>query len=247
MLLSLLSDIHLDFSPDPLSYIEFFIPSSPRLDTVLMLAGDIGNPFSDIYRIFLHRLSLLYLKVFIISGNHEYHHPSPFHHIDSLISSITSSFSNVHFLQRSSLVFNRVRFLGCTLWSLSDPSLILNVSDYSHIPSMSSDLCIHMHTRDSDWLTSQLALENHLYDHTVVMTHHLPSYSLISPKYLNNPTNIFYASMSDHLVIKASIWLCGHSHTPTYLTIGSCRCYINPVGYIGQNTGFILDHKIYLS
>lgn len=109
---------------------------------------------------------------------------------------------------------------------------------------MTADRCTALHLRDVAWLEEQLQLTSPDYDSTVVMTHHLPSYSLVSSQYANSPLNVFYASNLDHLVIKANVWLCGHSHTPQSISIGSCRCYLNPVGYTHQQTGYDLNLMI---
>jgi len=72
----------------------------------------------------------------------------------------------------------------------------------------------------------------------VVITHHLPSYQLIADKYQKHPNINFYASNLEYLVEKADIWCCGHSHSLKYATIGNCQCYLNPVGYSHESTGF---------
>lgn len=67
-----MSDIHIELSKTPDKYINRFIPSQSS-DDVLILAGDIGNPTSKIYKLFLTEISKYYAKVFIIAGNHEYY------------------------------------------------------------------------------------------------------------------------------------------------------------------------------
>ena len=126
------------------------------------------------------------------------------------------------------------------------------MNDYNMIPNMNSDLCRELHNKDVEWLRSELdktstglksvglrlcspgtpggVLGEMEFDHTVVITHHMPSYKLVGNKYSGNPMNSFYASNLDELVKKADIWCCGHSHCARQIIIGfrpdtSVRCY----------------------
>jgi len=255
MQLCLLSDIHLELVTTGMKYMRKFIPSHPLPNTVLILAGDIGNPTAKLYKRFVIEIAKYYDKVFIVTGNHEYYQSARkiFDHssrhvvrgaqytmdlVDANIRDFVATLTNVHFLQRDSFIYNRVRFLGCTLWTISDPALTSQMNDYSMIPCMTSDKCTALHNRDVEWLDQQLAIKSNDYDATVVITHHLPSFSITSSMYVGNPLNVFYASNLDHLVVKANIWLCGHSHTAKRLCIGACRCFVNPVGYVGEHTNY---------
>lgn len=261
MHIRVLSDIHLELATKGMKYIYQFIPSKPVPNTVLVLAGDIGNPTTKLYKRFIIEIAKCYDKVFIVTGNHEYYQRSyrvydysekrlvrhtayTMDMVDQNIRDFVATLSNVYFLQRDSVIYNRVRFLGCTLWTLSDPLLTSCMNDYTNIPSMTADKCMALHNQNKQWLAMQLYSKSSDYDSTVVITHHLPSYSLVSSEFNGDPLNIFYASNLDELVTQANIWLCGHSHTTTALRIGNCRCYINPVGYQHQRTGYSIHLSI---
>lgn len=260
MKLRLLSDIHLELAKHATNYIKRFIPDRPSED-VLILAGDIGNPTSKIYKLFLTEMSNYYSKVFIVTGNHEYYQhyrrkyshetarlESGFRHsiddIDKMVTVITGSLPNVHFLQRSSVVYNRVRFIGCTLWTQSDPTLTKYMNDYEYIKDFTADTCDKLNSHDVKWLEENLVLNGDEYDRTVVVTHHLPSTKLIADKYKNHPLNGFFANNLDYYVEKADIWVCGHSHSAKFVTIGKCRCYLNPTGYTQEDSSYDINLKI---
>jgi predicted phosphohydrolase len=259
MRLRLLSDIHLESGKNSFKYKNRFILNDTS--DILLLAGDIGNPTFKHYKSFLSEISKYYAKVFVITGNHEYYqglkfnkgfpfpkYRYPMEDVDELVERITTSLPNVHFLQRKSMIYNRIRFLGCTLWSIVDSDkLYYDRSDYKMIPNMTAENSTNLCKRDSTWLQEQLQLNNSDYDHTVVMTHYLPSYKLISNKYTCNSLNSFYASNLDHVVEKADIWVCGHSHTANHVIIGQCRCYLNPVGYNVQISGYNSNLEIKIS
>jgi predicted phosphodiesterase len=231
---------------------------NPLIDDILILAGDIGNPNKSSYWTFLMTVSKYFKHVFVVTGNHEYYQKAKWttgprsswrglsmEEVDNIIYESSSLLSNVHFLNRTSFVYERVRFIGCTLWTQSDPNLCHHMNDYTMIPGMTSDRCNQLHERDRDWLKSQLELSDpSQYDETVVVTHHPPSFELINNRRVDTSLNCFYASHSDDLVQKADIWCCGHNHIPIQTQIGGCECYINPVGYSNQMTGWNPDLRI---
>jgi hypothetical protein len=57
-----------------------------------------------------------YEKVFIILGNHEFYH-SEYFCTKETVKSLFSKFENVEFMDKTSLLYNNIRFIGCTLWS----------------------------------------------------------------------------------------------------------------------------------
>ena len=75
----------------------------------------------------------------------------------------------------------------------------------------------------------------------MVVTHHLPSYSLIAPEYLtseNAHMNRYYASHLDDFISEADVWVCGHSHNFATTQIGPYRVYLNPVGYYREKSTY---------
>ena len=74
----------------------------------------------------------------------------------------------------------------------------------------------------------------------IVLTHHLPTYTLIHPKYEGHPLNYCFATNLEEM-IQSPIrgWLCGHSHTASEVEINAVKCALNPFGYPGEpNTGY---------
>lgn len=261
MFVRILSDVHLELCNNGLKLMRNLLPAKPLLDHSLILTGDIGNPTTKLYKQFITEMSKCYVKVFIVSGNHEYYQPAHkvYNHeqkrmgyqqginmenIDKIIREFTTTLPNVHFLQRDSVIFDRIRFLGCTLWTIPDPTATSSMNDYKMIPGMTVSKCNELYNENVQWLSQELSLKTEEFDSTIVITHHLPSYSLISSVYKGDPLNAFYASNLDHLVNQANIWVCGHSHTPKQLKIGECQCYINPVGYTSEQTGYNKDISI---
>ena len=260
MKLQLFSDIHLELSAKGCSLLKRLVPHTFQ-DSVLILAGDIGNPCSKLYKLFVTEMAAKYLQVFIVLGNHEYYQPLKrvydrklnkltgkfrlsMDTVETELQTFAATLPNVHVLQMGTFVYQRVRFLGCTLWSPGSAQLAGMMNDYSQIGGFSASISSELHTTHSAWLRVQLAMTSTEYDHTVIITHHLPSYALIDDRYKEESTNVFYASHLDDLVMQADVWVCGHAHVARQVTIGKCRCYLNPIGYATEITGWNKDLTI---
>lgn len=121
--------------------------------SVIVLAGDIGNPFQPIYRAFLDKCAKMFWHVFVIAGNHEFYA----HGSQKTMSEISVRLHKVcdaagcHYLDadpkttvildvpcevlNSVLSVNTkpVRFAGCTLWTASNSRAEMLMNDYSNI------------------------------------------------------------------------------------------------------------------
>ncbi len=226
----LLSDLHLEFGNKKPKYLSKI---STEVD-VLVLAGDVGS-FSNTenisdYKKHIGYCASLFKHVIVIAGNHEYY-GNTLPTVEGYIRNIILDFSNVHFLQRQSIVIDGVRFIGCTLWS--EPTIDKHlISDFTKIKYMSIPVYKQLYNTDLKYLTKELLqLPDPDVKTTVVITHHLPSYQLVHQRYIDDPANCFFASNVEHLMKNVDYWLCGHTHTGIYKEINGCKCYINPYGY----------------
>ena len=79
---------------------------------VLILCGDIGNPFSYNYRTFLEYISDKYKKIFIIAGNHEfYRNGRSISDTIEKIKQIVEAKPNISFLNNSCEFYNNYLFV----------------------------------------------------------------------------------------------------------------------------------------
>lgn len=223
----------------------------------LILAGDIGDPFSQMYKDFLTYLSSMFIHVFIISGNHEYYRTDAalakvgagggtdwLNAIDDQIREITTSLTNVTFLQNTSydIPNTDITVHGGTFWTNLHPheelTIAMFVMDYrGMIPGFTTHLGRTMHKAALNHLDAAIAVAIQNGRRLVVVSHHLPSYALIDQKYLARPEyaslNSAYASnipQANHKAIAA--WVAGHTHTP----VQKGHFYVSPIGYPGENT-----------
>jgi hypothetical protein len=248
MLLQYISDIHLEFhdkhNKGALQPDMFVKPVAPYL----VLAGDIGIPDLESYRVFLSWCSTKWSHVFLIAGNHEFYNvrcpvKTDMRTKKELIQRICEPLPNVHFLDCSSYYIPEanVRILGCTLWSdvpdcvyekaityMNDARQILHLKDVPFTPWIQSE----QHVREKQWLNQEIHKCELTNERCLVVTHYLPSFELIHEKYKGSPLNVCFASDCDDLFRPPVVaWICGHTHTGMKIPIHGIPCCINPYGY----------------
>src|SRR5579872_3193567 len=230
MKLQILSDLHLEHHRD---YGEMLIASLDlsRVDLVL-LAGDIVG-FGAHSLTALGKMRSLCAKaagtVLYIPGNHEYYGTSP-PFVDQNLLLLEREIENLQVL-RSGVIFEQEgrHFLGDTLWFPDDP---LNPV---YAPGLNDFALIQGFI---PWVYERYAacrafLDQELRQGDIVLTHHLPSLSLIAPQFAGSPLNRFFAADLTDLILerKPALWVCGHTHSSIDTSIGETRILCNPYGY----------------
>jgi hypothetical protein len=221
--LQYLSDLHLEKTGT--------FPRLPVRAPYLALLGDIGDPTSPTYRDFLEYCSDRFRQVFVLMGNHECYDRS-YVSATRAISDVCESRPNLIYLNRCLREVDGYLLLGATLWSEINPLTALHLRDFTRIHRSNGALITYedyrrWHYLDRSWLERVIPNCHHP---IIVLTHHLPSMSLIAKKYEAYPYNDAFATSLVHLIqdpVKA--WLCGHSH-------GRVERWINQV-YCGINAG----------
>lgn len=250
-----MSDLHLEFGKD-----FTFTPIDRQ--TVLVLAGDIElwaheQDYCDWLQTFAHKFK----AVIIIAGNHEFYHGG-----DVVTDPIemqerfSTEFYNVFFLEKETVIVDDVAFIGTTLWTdlkQQDPSVvwsaIANMSDFETIKYNGEPF-----QADTWYLENQLAtkfLEKALAEtkdmKQVVVTHHLPSYMGIHPRFQGSDLlNYAYAnSRLDNFIFESApeLWIHGHSHESMDWVLGDVtRIVANPRGYEGHELNENFDPQFYI-
>ena len=84
--------------------------------------------------------------------------------------------------------------------------------------------------------------------HKIVVTHHVPSFQLMSPEFHGSCLNgAFTVELADY--IKNSdieYWIYGHSHRNIARTIGTTHCICNQFGYAFHNEHLSYDRGKYI-
>jgi hypothetical protein len=193
--------------------------------------------------------------VFVVAGNHEFYRRTYQHNLQ-LCGEAVSQFPNVHFLHRGRVELPQygVTVLGATLWTdigtpyrqevakdvLSDYRYIAvekkGVGEERQVRPLEPSDTDRWHHEDATWLHREIQENASIGRPTIVITHHLPTYQLISAQYHQSPINFCFASDCRNLLrdpVRA--WICGHTHTAMNYTAETRRGHIllgvNPRGY----------------
>lgn len=248
--IQLISDIHLEMYNHGAPQFIQFVKKVPQAD-YLALLGDIGTPEDPLLGEFLQWCSQQWKFVFWIPGNHEYYNYSrgPFKDKKEKLldlRAVVAPYPNVLLLHRNTYTIGNVRILGCTLWSHIPPqderTALLYMADFRRIyvrgrNARPADFN-HWHEKDMLWLTKQLEIAHNEKKMVLVLTHHIPSFQLIHPKYREYPINSCFATNLEHLFHSPLHgWFCGHTHTSQDQVIDGVHCCLNPYGYPTEHTG----------
>jgi predicted phosphohydrolase len=233
------SDLHLEFiKPQDMDNFIRQIPSG--IDEICVLAGDIGNPFKSNYQIFMKFISVNFKKIFVIPGNHEYYQKrKTIQETNDFMKQYFEPFHNISFLNNDYEMYENHCFIGTTLWStITDPSHAIN--DMSAIPNFDYIQYNKLNRSCIDFL------ESIHHEKCILITHYIPSESLIDVKYKTKeylPYNQWYYCNMDHFIEKnkhsLTCWIYGHTHTPSSVWIHDIPFVCNPIGYPNENS--VLD------
>ena len=243
-----LSDLHLEFlAPNKIERLIRKIPSGID-NEICILAGDIGNPYHQSnYDTFMKFISKNFIKTFVIAGNHEYYNKTKtIKETNDFMENYFQQFHNIRFLNNNYEIYNNYCFIGTTLWSkITNP--VYEINDVYSIPNFDYIQYNRLNMLSVDFLED--ALQNN--ENCIVITHHMPSSSLIDIKYKTSkmqPYNQWFYCNMDEMVQshsdKIKCWIYGHTHTPSSVMINNIPFVCNPIGYPNENKKINFDTNI---
>jgi predicted phosphodiesterase len=256
MIIRYFSDLHLEFIKS--KNIEKIIKKiNPGLDQICVIAGDVGNPYTSNYDVFMNFINNNFLRSYVIAGNHEYYDDKSLDNPENLErnSSIKikkeymfnyfKKFENVRFLDNEVEEYRGYTFVGTTLWShIFNP--IYEINDVHFIPNFDYSKYNLLHRECISFLENALTM----YDNCIVITHHMPSNKLIHPKYkvgnMSKYNQWFYCDADYLITSKVKCWFYGHTHMPSETTINEVPLLCNPIGYPNENTNVNFNKEFML-
>jgi hypothetical protein len=254
----LMSDLHLEFT-------TVTPPEFSVVAPILILAGDIGRPDVPSLQTFLLAQCQRFEHIFYVAGNHCFYEGEYETRLQQL-RELDNLDPRIHFLQNKSyLLPNSVRILGTTLWSHVPPQTAskigLRLNDYRYISTVDEkkeggsqiktrpitvDDTNKWHDQQHAWLLQEIQKARENREHVVIITHHAPSRR---DTCLEEDEDLEDAFVNDHdidCVDPVRLWVHGHTHRSTDLTINSTRVVSNQRGYPWENAGFRPNMKITL-
>lgn len=252
------SDLHLELY-DKLAFPLVLKPAA----RYLALAGDIGQPRKTNFTSFIEYASKNWDRVFYVAGNHEYYasrraeqwkysKPQTMFEVQTHLQEIIAPYKNVSFLHHDNpsvyLSDENVAIVGSTLWTHIPNDFKTDathgINDYNYIPiegdkgiqKLTPDITNLIHEKEYAMLESTIDYWGSQKAQVCVITHHMPSYSLISPRYYGSPYNCCFASHAERLMkphVKA--WIYGHTHNAGTGIIKNTICAVNARGYPNES------------
>lgn len=257
MRLWLASDLHLEHvGDDPSAWASMVQIWTERAASehpqALVLAGDIHH--SELVPTVLRTLwHALQIPIIFVAGNHEFYRrkrskeelAAPDEVMTKLAIEVSRMEGDVRVLHRDTTFIDSVAIHGCTLWAdgldgtygmqLADYRRILRRSETGLLRLWTRDAMIEAHNADVSWLEEVLAA-HHGQCEQVVVTHHIPSFKAVAPRFRDGPNGEF-ASDLEWLIHRASprAWLFGHMHDAFEGFVGETFLACHPAGYPGEH------------
>lgn len=231
------SDLHLEFKENA-SYLKH----NPLavVGDILILAGDIGYLGDQNYsrHLFWDWASENFKQVIVAMGNHEFY---KYFDIATLYNGYKLQIRrNVAAYYNAVIPIGDIDIVVSTLWAsipLKEAAYTEQViSDFKRIMCKGEILTFadfnNEHRRCLDFIKS--AVSESQARHKIVVSHHVPSFKMIGPKFKYSKANgAFTAELEDF--IRASdieFWIYGHSHYNIDVQIGNTLCLSNQLGYV---------------
>jgi predicted phosphodiesterase len=237
MRIRVLSDLHLEFHRDGgEGFVKSLDLESPD---VVVLAGDILL-IRPGFEVQLDRFTSRAKHVVYVAGNHEYYRSTPDDVHDRLVA-YEAEHPNFHWLHNSDVTIEGQRFIGTTLWFETNPASVKHqghLSDFNEIRGGFSFWVDGANRAARKYLRDNVRLGD------VVVTHHLPSFRSVHPKFEHSPLNAFFVcEMEDVLTQqRPRYWVHGHTHAGVRYFVPPAsvptEVVCNPFGYRGENPTF---------
>jgi len=221
MKIQLVSDLHYEFMADRGAE---FTAALPNDCDVLVVAGDLC-PAADGLKEALEGLCARFPEVVFLNGNHEFYGGD--RRRVMTIRDALKAVKNLHWLDKDVWKYKDRRFVGCTLWFAHQPyELIRKIGDWWQIKGL--EKWVYDENR-----SCVAFLERECRTGDIVVTHHLPSYRSVHPKYAGSALNPFFVHVLDDLIETArpALWLHGHTHSSCDYYLDTTRVVCNPYGY----------------
>lgn len=239
MKIQILSDQHVDFKQN----FSYFSNRCMSRSDIMIVAGDLCPHNSSIHESYIRDNFLSKWKnTIIIPGNHEFYGS---HVNDDWFGSKRQIFQNgdntVYYVNNEVIEIDEVYFICSTLWShigyekASQIQYMMN--DYRQIQGLTVDQVNVYHEINREFLIESIE-SIPTGKKCVLVTHHVPSFNLISDRWRGNELNDAFSADMDTFIMKydhkISLWIHGHSHDRIDKRLGETRFIRNPMGYPGE-------------
>lgn len=236
------SDLHLEFRENRMSVHNKLSKIKSDIDSILILAGDVSY-LNDIKsdRV-LKQLCEKFSSVYMICGNHEFYG----HNGDAAVleTSFETDYGFLKLVNNSTIKINDYNIIFSSLFGQVHPMnefwVRRGMNDFNQINYGNSSLTVEQFNRINDKCVGyiKMFLENSKTENNIIVTHHLPSISLIQDRFKGNILNdAFCVDLFDFIYDnshKIKYWIYGHNHFNVETTINNTQMLTNQFGYSNE-------------
>ena len=236
-----------------LSDLHGYLPKISQDADLLILAGDVATTPRKVGEMFSQIREMTKAPIVYVMGNHEFY-DNVFPNSTKDYKHVTNSISDAHLLDDEEFIFNGFSILGSTLWTdydhqrgvaqavfgINDFDLISAIGEKGNYRKVTPEDFIKAHVSSKRWLSNQLCDNQENGVKTIVVTHHMPSFSLISSQFKGSSLNGAFAVDLDNLITEYEpmLWVYGHTHSFKDVNLWNTRCVCNAYGYRGETTHY---------
>lgn len=246
MKIQVFSDVHLEAYHDPAMIWNFVKPKAK----VAVVAGDIH---SRKFELAVAEIATKFEQVICVMGNHEWYGRDISWRPD-----VSMMPPNVHVLDRGTYEYKDTIFIGVTLWTdfkgqnpivrhacrdMINDFRVIRCNDYQS--RFGTTEAIDLHMKDRAFIKMMVEkYRNYDNKKIVVISHFMPSYQCVHPKWKANPgtdtLNWYFSAQCDDLLAMEGInlWICGHTHDTIDSKFYGTRLVCNPLGYPKENPDY---------
>ena len=242
-----LSDLHIENNMN--KGIPFIKKVKPNAYSCLILAGDIGEPFSKQFWQFIQQQCHEFDIVIFVCGNHEFYQKSIKQTLDFLRQmKRDKQLFNFHILYKDTIELDNCSIIGSTLWTYTPPEaekdVLSCINDYKYI----EDFFNNVKKRNDAWFDNVCFIQNEIEKikrskppghKIIVVTHHAPELENTShPRHEGSVLNYNFACNLKLVVNKVDYWIFGHTHyngKNGYSGTLTTKLTSNQVGYVNKH------------
>lgn len=208
----------------------------------------------------LEELTKRFKAVVFVCGNHEYY-DHDIQVVDSLYSEMDKEIENFHFLQGSSVIINKVRFIGGTFWTdcrNQDPLVMMRmkreINDFSRIHNsgklFTPEDSVEINSRQRLFFMKETFRE---FDgETIIVSHHAPDMICSDRQFGQDESSYAFCNTRLEGFLESGTfghWLHGHVHHSVDEMIDlndkKVRILCNPRGYVGHSLNPDFDTEFF--
>lgn len=236
MIFQYASDLHLSYRGNA----GFVRRTLAAAGDVLLLAGDVADiQDPERHAGFWDWCEDNFKLTVFVPGNHDYY--GSWKDLNELKRPMRLEIRpNVLCCNNTTVTVGSLDILCSTLWSAILPeqadAAAVSMPDFREIlvggKDFSVEDSVELHQAALSFLKN--ALETSRASDIVVVTHHLPTYRVVNPKYASiNTSSAFASELGDWIEASRIVyWLYGHSHDSIEAMVGGTRLVSNQLGYL---------------